>query len=217
MSASGMVPFQKAFPSRMIECGIQEANMVGVAAGLAATGKRSYAHSFATFASRRVLDQAFVSSAYAKLPITIVGTDPGVAAAYNGGTHMPFEDMSAMRAIPKAVLIEPCDNQSIRTLLPQINALDTFCYLRLYRKIPVEIYAEGTDLTVGKAARLREGCDAAVFASGIMVSAALNAADLLEKDGISVAVLDMFTWKPLDEGAVAAYAKNRCAGHCGKP
>lgn len=206
IGASGMQPFRAKFPDRMIECGIQEANMIGVAAGLAATGKRPYAHSFATFASRRVMDQAFVSSAYAKLPITIVGSDPGVAAAFNGGTHMPFEDMAAMRAIPQTVLVEPCDYVSLRALLPLINDLDQLCYLRLYRKPVPNVYDEGATFTIGKANCLKDGNDVAIIASGIMVSMAMDAAALLEEAGIHAAVIDMHTWKPLDEEMISRYA-----------
>lgn len=210
IGASGMKPFQERFPSRMIQCGIQEANMVGVAAGLAAVGKRPYAHSFAPFVTRRVMDQLFISSAYARLPITVIGTDPGVAAAFNGGTHMPFEDMAAVCAIPTMTAVEVSDAVQLKALVPQINELEVPCYLRLYRKTPRRVYMDGSGFTLGKGVVCREGTDLSIIASGLMVSAALDAAELLAGEGIRARVVDMFTWKPIDSELISD-----CAGKTG--
>ncbi len=210
MSSSGMKVFKEAYPDRFINCGIAEANMVGVAAGLSATGKIPYAHTFATFASRRVCDQVFMSCAYAKLNVRIVGTDPGVCAAYNGGTHMPFEDMAVLRAIPEITLVEPTDSVQLRNLLPQINGAYGVFYIRLQRKTPVAIYAEGSTFELGKGAVLREGRDVTLVCSGILVHEALKAADLLSEQGVEARVVNLFTWKPIDAALL-----ERCAFETG--
>ncbi len=210
IGASGMAPFRARFPERMIECGIQEANMIGVAAGLAAVGKRPYAHSFAPFATRRCMDQITVSAGFGRLPVTIVGSDPGVSAAYNGGTHMPLEDMGAIMAIPEIVAVEPCDATQLKSILEEINRLEKSCYLRLYRKTPRRIYEEGSKFEIGKGVVCREGKDLTIIASGLMVAEALDAAEALEKENISARVVDMFTWKPVDSELIA-----KCASETG--
>ncbi|MDR1736806.1 MAG: transketolase family protein [Oscillospiraceae bacterium] len=210
MSSSGMKPFKKAFPERFINCGVAEANMVGVAAGLASMGFIPFAHSFGTFATRRVCDQVFMSCAYARLPVKIVGTDPGVCAAYNGGTHMPLEDMAVLRAIPEIVLVEPTDTVQLKNLMPQIAALDATVYIRLLRKNAVAVFEEGAAFEIGKAATLREGKDVTLVCSGIMVAVALEAADMLAKADIDARVVNMFTWKPVDGEAL-----EKCAGETG--
>lgn len=207
VGSSGTKPFFKAFPERAIDCGIQEANMIGVAAGMSAVGMIPFAHSFAPFATRRVLDQIFISCAYAKNNVRIIGTDPGVTAAYNGGTHMPFEDMGVLMSIPHITLVEPCDTVQLRWLIKELqNAYGVF-YVRMLRKLPVSIYEEGSTFELGKAPVLRDGDDCVIFASGIMVAEALKAADALKEEGISCAVVNTFTWKPLDNETVCAYAK----------
>jgi transketolase len=203
MSSSGMKPFFKAYPDRFINCGVAEANMVGVAAGLSAVGKIPFAHSFGTFASRRVCDQIFMSCAYAKLNVRVVGTDPGVCAAYNGGTHMPLEDMAVLRAIPEITLVEPTDSVMLKNLMPKLrDAYGTF-YIRLLRKNAIAIYEDGSDFEIGKAATLREGSDVTLICSGIMVHEALKAAELIAEQGKSARVVNMFTWKPVDIDAIA--------------
>lgn len=210
MSSSGMKPFMKAYPDRFINCGIAESNMVGVAAGLATLGYVPFAHSFGTFITRRVCDQVFMSCAYAKLPVKLVGTDPGVCAAYNGGTHMPLEDMAVLRAIPEIVLVEPTDAVQLKNLLPQIVNSDKTFYIRLLRKFAVSVFAEGSEFEIGKGVTLREGTDVTLFCSGIMVEAALEAAGILAEAGISARVVNLFTWKPLDAELVG-----RCAAETG--
>lgn len=207
VSSSGMTNFFKKFPDRSINCGIQEANMVGVAAGLSATGKVPFAHSFGTFISRRAMDQVFMSCCYAQLNVRLLGTDAGVTAAYNGGTHMPFEDMATFRAIPNITLIEPTDPVMLENLLRQLADVYGVYYLRMARKNVPAIYAEGSTFEIGKGVTLREGKDVTLIGSGILVSECLKAADMLEKEGISAKVIDMFTWKPIDADLIAASAK----------
>ncbi|MCL1806379.1 MAG: transketolase family protein [Oscillospiraceae bacterium] len=207
MSSSGMKPFMKAFPDRFVNCGIAEANMVGVAAGLSAMGYVPFAHTFGTFATRRVCDQIFMSAAYAKLNVRIIGTDPGVCAAYNGGTHMPLEDMAVLRAIPEMILIEPTDSVMLENLLPQIAGQRGVYYIRLNRKNAVGVYEAGSAFTIGKGAVLRDGKDVTLFASGIMVAETLEAVKLLEEQGVSARVVNLFTWKPIDAELIVESAK----------
>ena len=207
MSCHATKGFKTAYPDRFINVGIAEQNLIGVSAGLATMGKIPFAYSFGPFATRRCYDQIFISVAYAKQPVKIVGTDPGVTAEANGGTHMPFEDMSLMRAIPKMVCFEPTDATMIETALPQIVAHNGPVYIRMPRKKQEKVYDEIKDFTLGKAITVREGNDATVIASGIMVSRAIEAADILKEEGVSVRVLNMHTWKPIDEEAIIKAVK----------
>ncbi|MCP4397468.1 MAG: transketolase family protein [bacterium] len=207
MNSMGMMPFLNAFPERTFNCGVQEANMMGVAAGLSVQGKIPYAHTFGPFATRRCFDQVFMSGAYAKANVRIIGSDPGVTAAYNGGTHMPLEDLGIMRNIPEMTIIEPVDNTMLADLLRQLSTRYGMFYIRLLRRNAVDVYAEGSTFEIGKAVKLRDGDDVTIFASGIMVDVALNAAELLEKKAVSARVLNMFTLKPIDTEAIVSCAK----------
>ncbi|OAV69169.1 1-deoxy-D-xylulose-5-phosphate synthase [Bacteroidales bacterium Barb6XT] len=208
MKASGTAVFKDKFPERVFNTGVAEANMVGIAAGLSAGGKIPFADTFACFASRRTYDQFFVSANYAHLNVKLVGTDPGIAAAYNGGTHMTFEDIGIMRNIPRLVVFEPSDPVSLRKLV-QKSAYHKGCtYMRLHRQPVTVIYPEDEEFELGKGKVLRDGTDITVLASGaIMVAEALKAWDVLNKDGISAAVIDIHTIKPIDAELVLQYAK----------
>jgi len=203
VSSSGMKPFFKAFSDRAIQCGVAEANMIGIAAGLSSMGKIPFAHSFGCFASRRVCDQIMISASYAKQNVRIVGSDPGVTAAYNGGTHMPFEDMGVLRSIPEIHLIEPTDTAMLSDLVQQMANLHGVYYIRMARKNVIGIYEEGSTFEIGRGNLLKDGRDVSIIASGIMVAEALKAADALRTEGISARVVDMFTWKPIDAKLVA--------------
>lgn len=206
VGSSGTKPFFNEFPDRAIDCGIQENNMIGVAAGMSAAGMIPFAHSFGPFASRRCVDQIFISCAYAKLNVRIVGSDPGVTAAYNGGTHMPFEDMGALMSIPQITLLEPTDSVQLRWMIRQLEKEYGVYYIRMLRKNAVGVFEEGSDFELGRIARLKEGADVAIVCSGILVGEALKAAAALEAQGVSAAVLNAFTWKPLDAETLAEYA-----------
>ncbi len=208
VGSSGVKPFFQEFSDRAVDCGIQENNMIGVAAGLSAAGMIPFAHSFGPFASRRCVDQIFISCAYAKANVRIVGSDPGVTAAYNGGTHMPFEDMGTLMSIPKITLVEPTDSVQLRWLLQTLEKEYGVYYIRLLRKNAVGVFEAGSQFQLGRFARLREGADAAVVCSGIMVGEALKAAALLEGEGVQIAVLNAFTWKPMDDETLAEYARS---------
>ena len=155
----GTAAFGKKYPDRQINVGIAEANAVSVSAGLSVTGFIPFFHTFAAFASRRVFDQAFISVAYAGLNVKIVGADPGVTAAHNGGTHMPFEDAGIMRNIPGAVVIEPTDAAMLRVILPQIANHYGLVYMRTSRKNSPMIYEEDQTFTIGKGVLLQDGTD----------------------------------------------------------
>ncbi len=207
MGTLGMATFEKTYPERCINTGIAEANMVGMACGMSVAGMVPFVHSFGPFATRRCFDQIYMSGAYAKANVKIIGSDPGVCAAFNGGTHMPFEDAALMTSIPEMTVVEPCDRVQLQNLLPQIADTYGMFYIRLVRKKNPLIYAEDAQFEIGKAARVREGSDVTIIASGIMVEQAILAADALAAEGISARVLDMFTWKPLDEQAILEAAQ----------
>lgn len=199
MNSMGMMPFLKAFPERTFNCGVQEANMIGVAAGISATGKIPFAHSFGTFATRRCYDQVFISAAYAQLNVRIIGSDPGITAAYNGGTHMPFEDLGIMRNIPHMTVIEPVDGVMLEDIIKQLGSAYGVYYVRLMRKNAVQVYAQGSSFEIGKGVVLRKGSDVTIVATGILVTEALDASKQLEAEGISARVVNIFTIKPIDK------------------
>ena len=207
MSCSGTLKWSKTHGDRAIDCGIAEANMAGVAAGLAAAGFKPIIHSFGTFASRRCYDQVFLSGGYAKNDMTVIGTDPGVTATMNGGTHMPFEDVAMYNALPHATVIDASDPTCLESVLRQCVNLPGVKYIRVGRKQYAKIYEDGSELPIGKAVTLREGKDVAIFAAGIMLHEAMKAAVALETEGVSCAVVDCFTVKPIDADAVEAWAK----------
>lgn len=208
MRAVGLLPYQKDHQRNIIDCGIAEANMAGVAAGLSAEGFVPFIHSFAAFASRRCFDQVYMSGAYAKLNVKVVGSDPGVASALNGGTHQGDEDMALMTSIPTMTVIEPSDPTMLVNILPKIADTYGMFYMRLFRSHAKKIYEEGSDFDIGKAVMLRNGKDATIIACGLEVYEAVKAADILAEEGISVRVLDMFTIKPVDRDAVVVAAKD---------
>jgi transketolase len=207
MKASGTMPFKAAYPERAVDVGVAEANMVGSAAGLSVAGKIPFAATFGCFASRRTFDQFFLSANYARLNVKLTGTDPGISAAFNGGTHMPFEDMGMMRLIPHLVILEPSDPVSLEKLLEQNAAYYGCSYMRLHRKAVPSLYKPEEAFSLGKGKVLRDGTDITIAALGaIMVPEALKAAKLLEEQGISAAVIDILTVKPLDRDLVLSYA-----------
>ncbi len=207
MSTIGTYKYHQQHPDRAINMGISEANMMGVAGGLAAAGFKPIAHTFGPFASRRCYDQVFLSAGYSKNDITVIGTDPGVCAAFNGGTHMPFEDVALYRAIPTATIFDITDTVMFENVLRQAVNLPGVKYIRVGRKSAAKVYEAGSQFEVGKAIKLREGKDLTIIAAGIMVHEALQAAKVLAESGVECEVLDMFTIKPLDEQAVVESAK----------
>ena len=208
MKAHGTTSFSDRFPGRAVDVGVAEANMVGVSSGLSLGGKIPFAATFGCFASRRAFDQFFLSANYAKLNVKLVGTDPGITAAFNGGTHMPFEDVGLMRMIPNLTIFEPADPVSLKALMKQSAALWGCTYMRLPRKGVEPIYQEGDTFTLGKGKVIFDGDDVTIIAMGaVLVAEAIKAHGILAQEGISAAVIDMHTVKPLDEELVLHHAR----------
>ena len=213
--AINLHPFAERFPERAINVGVAEANMIGVAAGLANMGKIPFTHTFTPFASRRVFDQVTISVAYTGLPVKMVGSDPGIMAQLNGGTHMCLEDLALMRSLPGMVIVEPVDGVQLAGLFEAILTSPHPVYIRLVRQEFDPIFPEGTAFELGKITPVAEGDDVTVFASGIMLKEALDARDLLASEGVSVHVVNVHTLKPLDvEGVIAAAKKTGAVVTC---
>ena len=199
----------KNYPDRAFEAGIAEGNAAGVAAGLAATGKKVFFHSFGTFSSRRCYDQIYMSAAYAGLSVRVLGSDAGVTAAFNGGTHMPLEDAAMYLSIPTATVIDPADYDQLASVTKGLVNVEGVSFTRFVRKDVIRVYDEGSEFEIGKGVVLHESDkdQATIITSGIMVDESLKAYEALQAEGISVRVIDMFTWKPLDEELVLKAAK----------
>ena len=201
---------QQHYPDRAFQAGIAEGNAAGVAAGLAATGKKVFFHSFGTFSSRRCYDQIYMSAAYAGLPVHVLASDPGVTAAFNGGTHMPLEDGAMYLSIPDAVVTDPCDYDQLKCVTYQLPNIDSgITFTRFPRKDIIRVYGDGSEFPIGKGIVLHETDKdvATIITSGLMVDESLKAWEALAAEGIAVRVIDMFTWKPLDADLVIKAAK----------
>lgn len=196
--ASSFSKIKKSHPKQFLDVGIAEANMVGIAAGLSMRGFVPFLHTFAPFSVRRACDQIFLEGAYAGNTINIYGSDPGVCAATNGGTHTTFEDMAIMRAIPGVEVYDPADGTQLRWLLQELRTRKGVHYIRTTRKNMPDIYQEGSDFQLGEGNVLCEGTDVLLVAMGLTLKPALDAAEELKKAGISATVIDMFTIEPLD-------------------
>lgn len=219
LGASGLRAFQQAFPERTIDCGIQEANMVGVAAGMSECGVIPFTHTFSCFASRKCIDQSFLSACYAGLNVKMIGSDGGVVATVNGGSHQGMEDMGIYNSLPNITLVEPADANMMAAILPQIvDTYGTF-YIRQWRRCTNAVYTSDSTFTIGKGKLLADGNDATIIASGVEVPEALKAAEMLKAQGIHARVIDMFTWRPIDKDIIVESARKTGAivtaeNHC---
>ena len=202
--------FGAEHPDRFFDMGIAEANMVGVAAGLATCGKKPFVNSFAMFAAGRAWEQVRNSVAYPGLNLKVVGSHGGLSVGEDGATHQCIEDLAIMRAIPNMTVLCPCDGNEMKQAVKALLAYDGPAYLRLGR-LAVETVTdqvEGYEFQIGKGVLLRDGQDVTVVAVGMMVQMALTAADILAEEGISVRVIDMHTIKPLDTEILLAAARD---------
>ncbi len=200
--------FKKAYPERHIDCGIAECNMVGVAAGLAATGKIPFVSSFAMFAAGRAFEQVRNSVAYPKLNVKIGATHAGISVGEDGATHQCNEDIALMRSIPGMVVINPADDVEARAAVKAAIKHDGPVYLRFGRlAVPVINDKPDYKFEIGKGVTLREGKDVTIVATGLCVAASLEAAEKLAADGIDAKVINIHTIKPLDEDLIVAAAK----------
>lgn len=200
--------FRKAFPERHINCGIAEQNMVGVAAGIAATGRVAFASSFAMFAAGRAYEQIRNSVGYPQLNVKIAATHGGVSVGEDGATHQCNEDFALMRTIPGMVVMVPSDDVEAEAMVRAAYAHKGPVYMRFSRlATPVFNNPETYKFEIGKAITMREGKDVAIIAAGLPVASAMEAAEKLAAEGIEARVIDMHTIKPLDEEAVLRAAK----------
>jgi transketolase len=190
-------------PERIINAGIAEQAMVGVAAGLAQAGKRSVAYSIAPFITSRAHDQVRVDVAAGNANVTLVGVGGGVAYGYLGLTHHAIDDLAAMRALPNMTILNPCDPRDAGAATAAALAVDGPVYLRLGKNGEPALLPEHTPFQIGRATRVRAGADVTIASTGPILASAIGAAELLERDGIDAEVLHFGTVKPLDAGAVA--------------
>ena len=197
--------FRKEFPERHINCGIAEANMMCIAAGLASCGKTVFASSFAMFATGRAFEQIRNTIAHTKVNVKVAASHAGISVGEDGATHQCCEDLSLMRSIPNMVVINPCDDTEARAAVRAACEYDGPVYLRLGRlAVPVLFDEADYHFEIGKGIVLKEGSDVSVFATGLEVYEALLAAEKLEKEGISAEVIDIHTLKPIDEELITA-------------
>lgn len=192
--------FKKEFPDRHIDCGIAECNMMGIAAGIAATGKVPFVSSFAMFAAGRAFEQVRNSVGYPHLNVKIGATHAGISVGEDGATHQCNEDIALMRTIPGMTVINPSDDVEAKAAVKAAYEMDGPVYLR-FGRLAVPVINDGADykFEVGKGVLLKEGSDVTIVATGLCVGAALEAADKLAADGISAEVINIHTIKPLDE------------------
>lgn len=209
--ASFFIRFQKTHPEHFVDVGICEANMFGVAAGLSMLGYTPFVHTMSAFVTRRALDQIYISCAYSKNTINIYASDPGFCSGFDGGTHTCFEDLAVFRAIPNAIVCDPCDQVQLDWMVRTCAARNDGAvhYIRAYRKNVRPVYEQGTSFELGKGQILKQGSDVLLVASGYLMSDALDAAEQLEKEGLSVEVVDPVTIKPFDETLIAQEARNK--------
>lgn len=195
------------FPNNVFNVGIQEANMVGVAAGLYLNGFKPYIHSLTPFITRRVFDQLFISIAYANKSLRVIGSDSGIMSTHNGGTHMCFEDIALMRTIPGALIIDVSDPVMCSKFLKSTKDRPGLTYIRMPRRDVPDIYTTDQEFSEGKGLVLKEGEDITIIASGIMVATSLKAANILQSFGINARVIDIVSIKPIDVELIVESAK----------
>ncbi len=199
--------FKKAFPERFYDCGIAEANMMSIAAGIAATGKKVICSSFAMFAAGRAFEQVRNSIGYPHLNVIIGATHAGISVGEDGATHQCCEDIALMRTIPGMTIINPADATEAKKAVKAAMELDGPVYMRFGRlSVPV-IFGDDYSFEIGKGVQLKDGNDVTVIATGLMVNEALEAYELLKKDGINARIINMHTIKPLDKEIVLKAAK----------
>lgn len=199
--------FKKAYPDRFYDCGIAEADMIGIAAGIAATGKKVICSSFAMFAAGRAYEQIRNSVAYPHLNVIIGATHAGISVGEDGATHQCCEDIALMRTIPGMTIINPADETEAKKAVEAALEIDGPVYMRFGRLAVPVIFGDDYKFEVGKSVTLKEGNDVTIIATGLMVAEALEACELLKNDCINARVINMHTIKPLDNEAVIKAAK----------
>jgi transketolase len=215
-AAHATLGIRDEMPERYVDCGISEQAMVSVAGGLSAYGFIPVACTFTAFMARRANDQINISAVYAQQNVKLVGSDPGITAETNGGTHMSVEDIGALRSVPNLVICEPADNTQLAQLLPQIINYVGTVYMRMCRSAAVKpIFTDDEKFDLFKAYKMRDGADVSVFATSIMVEEAKAAVEELAEEGVDCELIAVHTIKPLDkETLVASAKKTGCVVTC---
>lgn len=203
----GVAGLRKKFPERAFDVGIAEQNMASIAAGMSSYGFEPFITTFTPFATRRICDQVAISCSYAKQNVKIVGTDPGISAEFNGGTHMSMEDIGVLRSIPGVVIFEPVDAIQFKAALPQIAAYNGVVYIRMFRKEIAEVFPADYKFEMFKASTIQEGKDVTIFCSGLMTQETMKANEILKAEGIHAEIINIHTIKPIDRESVVASAK----------
>lgn len=205
---SGMVRYMERYPNQFYNIGIAEQNMIGISAGLAAEGYHPCATTYATFITMRSCEQIRHFLGYMHLKVIVVGSGAGLSQGYAGNTHYTIEDLAVMRSIPNITILSPADAASAVKLFGKAREAEGAVYMRLTGNLNCPIvYKEDMDFTIGKANKIREGKDVAIFAVGTMVSSALKAAELLSGQGVEASVHDMFSVKPIDKATILGEKK----------
>ena len=199
--------FKKAFPERFYDCGIAEGNMISIAAGIAATGKKVICSSFAMFAAGRAFEQVRNSVGYPHLNVIIGATHAGISVGEDGATHQCCEDIALMRTIPGMTIINPADETEAKKAVRAALELDGPVYMRFGRLAVPVIFGDDYNFEVGKGVELKNGTDVTVIATGLMVNEALEAYEILKNEGINARIINMHTIKPLDKEIVLKAAR----------
>ncbi len=205
--ATQTILFKKEFPERFFNMGIAEGDMMATAAGMATCGKKVFASTFAMFGAGRAYEQIRNSIAYTNLPVVIAVTHGGVFLGEDGASHQAIEDISLMRGIPNMTVIAPCDQVSVNQIMLQALNYQTPIYLRLGRAPTPAFYTDDVTIEIGKGNVIKDGSDVTIIAIGDMVNEAFLASEDLAKEGISTAVIDMHTIKPIDKELILKYAE----------
>lgn len=211
----GLGPVFEKYPARCLQVGIAEANMVGLAAGLSAYGYKPIVVTFTPFATRRVFDQIAVSVAYAKQNVKIIGTDPGITAELNGGTHMSFEDIALMRSLPGFTVFDAADDVQFAAFLPKLLTEKGNIYIRTPRKTRPTVFSDATKFEYGKSTIVKKGSDVTIIACGTMVYEAVVAGEILNEKGIDAEIICANFIKPFDEETlINSVKKTKCVLVC---
>ncbi len=199
--------FAKEFPDRFFSCGIAEANMVAIGAGMASHGKVAFVSSFSCFVLNKGFEQLRVTSAYPQVPVKVVGTHSGISIGEDGPSQMSIEDIALACSLPGFTVIDPCDEVSMKALVKSGAALPGSVFIRAGRATTPVVYAADQVFEIGKSIELIAGTDLTVIAHGMLVAEAIRASQTLAAEGLSVRVIDMHTIKPLDQEAIARAAR----------
>lgn len=199
--------FAKQFPERFFDMGIAEQDMIGTAAGFATCGKIPFASTFAVFATGRVYDQIRTSVCYPNLNVKICGTHAGITVGEDGATHQMLEDINLMRGLPNMTIFSPSDDIQTKWAIKEAARINGPVYIRVSRASTPVIYEKNEKFELGKAVQFGDGTDATVFATGVVVSEAIDAMEKLKEEGINIRVVDIHTIKPIDKDIIIKCAK----------